>query len=100
MCKACIQLIHLFRDLNEREFPKLSCDFYHQSPPLLSYNCFYAPRSIIWNRYIQRRVTWDFPPLAQLPPPLRIPDGNRFPQAPLKFSMLHACMKHCVKGAW
>ena len=24
-----------------------------QSPPLLSYNCFYAPRSIVWNRYLR-----------------------------------------------
>ena len=27
ICKACTQPICLFRDLNEREFPKLSCDF-------------------------------------------------------------------------
>ena len=49
--KACTQLIRLFRGLNEREFPKLSYDFCFccLSPPLLSYNCSYVPRSVIRN---------------------------------------------------
>ena len=52
ICKTCTQPICLFQGLNEREFPKLSYNFcfYCQSPPLLSYNCFYAPRWIVWNR--------------------------------------------------
>ena len=93
MCKVCTQSIHLFRGLNEREFSKLSCEFCfffcRQSPPLLSYNCFYAPRSIIWNHYYRVHYS-DYPLMIAI---MIVGIGNHTHLSPIRKIIVLAIIK-------